>query len=101
MLEVFRHMLSVLGSLFGDDIFISYSRADAGPYAAALANNLSKRGFACFLDQWGASASPGLSRTVLNAIDRSSAIVLIGTAAAVQSPMVREELTRFAARKSR
>ena len=39
--------------LFGDDIFISYSRADGFSYAAALATRLAERKLACRFDQWG------------------------------------------------
>ncbi len=38
--------------LFGDDIFISYSRVDS-TYALSLANELTKKKLSCFLDQWG------------------------------------------------
>jgi WD40 repeat protein len=84
--------------LFGDDVFISYSRRDGAKYAAALANELSRPGigFSCFLDQWGASAATELSRPVLRALRRSSVLVLVGTAGAAHSPMVREEVQRFA-----
>ena len=87
--------------LFGDDIFISYSRKDGSKYAAALANELSKPGsdFSCFLDQWGASAATKLSKPVLRALKRSSVMVLIGTAGAIGSPLVHEEVQRFTQRK--
>jgi hypothetical protein len=38
--------------IFGDDVFISYCRADGHAYAARLASELAKRGFSCRLDQW-------------------------------------------------
>ena len=84
--------------LFGDDVFISYSRRDGAKYAAALANELSRPGigFSCFLDQWGASAATELSQPVLRALRRSSVLVLVGTAGAALSPMVQEEVQRFA-----
>lgn len=88
----------LLRFLFGEDVFISYSRRDGANYAAALANELSKRergGFSCFLDQWGASAANELSAPVVRALKRSSVLVLIGTPGAVESAMVREEVRRF------
>lgn len=87
--------------LFGDDIFISYSRRDGAKYAAALANELSKPGndFSCFLDQWGASAANELSKPVLRAIERSSVLVLIGTAGAAGSPLVQQEVKLFSRKK--
>ena len=83
--------------LFGDDIFISYSRRDGAHYSAALANELSKKGrdLSCFLDQWGASAANELSKPVLRALRRSSVLVLVGTPGAASSPMVREEVKQF------
>lgn len=87
--------------LFGDDIFISYSRKDGAKYAAALANELSKRGndYSCFLDQWGASADQKLSAPVLRALKHSYMLVLIGTAGAAQSPLVRQEVQLFSNRR--
>jgi len=87
--------------LFGDDIFISYSRRDGAKYAAALANELSKPGndYSCFLDQWGASAANELSKPVLRAIERSSVLVLIGTAGAAGSQLVQQEVTLFSRKK--
>lgn len=87
--------------LFADDIFISYSRRDGAKYAAALANELSKRGhdYSCFLDQWGASADNKLSTPVLRALKHSYMLVLIGTAGAAQSPFVRQEVQLFSKRR--
>jgi len=92
----------LLRFLFGDDVFISYSRRDGANYAAALANELSKRergGFSCFLDQWGASAANELSGPVVRALNRSSVLVLIGTPGAAESTMVREEVRRFSSKR--
>ncbi len=87
--------------LFADDIFISYSRKDGAKYAAALANELSKRGndYSCFLDQWGASADNELSTPVLRALKHSYMLVLIGTAGAAESPLVRREVQLFSNRR--
>lgn len=87
--------------LFADDIFISYSRKDGAKYAAALANELSKRGndYSCFLDQWGASADNELSTPVLRALKHSYMLVLIGTAGAAESPLVRQEVQLFSNRR--
>jgi len=87
--------------LFGDDVFISYSRRDGAAYAAALANALSRdAALTCFLDQWGASAARELSPPVLRALDRCHVLVLIGTPNVAASTMVREELARFSTRPS-
>lgn len=86
--------------LFGDDVFISYSRRDGAGYAAALASALSApgRGLSCFLDQWGASAASELSPPVVRALRRSSVLVIVGTAGAAASVMVQEEIRRFSTR---
>src|SRR5688500_14025051 len=39
--------------VFGDDVFISYSRRRGAEYALALANVLTRHKLSCFLDQWG------------------------------------------------
>src|SRR5262245_2686857 len=87
----------MLRFIFGDDIFISYSRRDGANYAAALASELSKPGrdFSCFLDQWGASAANELSKPVVQALQRSSVLVLIGTTGATQSKFVQQEVECF------
>src|SRR5678815_3931780 len=87
--------------LFGDDIFISYSRRDGAKYAAALANELSKPGndYSCFLDQWGASADNELSPPVLRALRHSYMLVLVGTTGAADSPLVRQEVQLFSNRR--
>jgi TIR domain len=87
--------------LFADDIFISYSRKDGAKYAAALANELSKPGndYSCFLDQWGASADDELSAPVLRALKHSYMLVLVGTAGAAESPLVRQEVQLFSNRR--
>src|SRR4029453_17338437 len=48
--------------LLGDDIFISYSRADGAGYAARLAGELTRDGLSCGFDQWGACPG-GAART--------------------------------------
>ncbi len=87
--------------LLADDIFISYSRRDGAKYAAALANELSKPGndYSCFLDQWGASADNELSPPVLRALRHSYMLVLVGTAGAADSPLVRQEVQLFSNRR--
>jgi hypothetical protein len=35
--------------LSADDIFISYARRDSSTYASGLADELTKRGFSCFI----------------------------------------------------
>jgi WD40 repeat protein len=80
--------------LRGNDVFISYARADSAAYALALASELTKRKLQCYLDQWG--TPPGqLSPEVLGQLERSSMLVVIGSEAAGISPNVAAEVERF------
>jgi WD40 repeat protein len=81
---------------FGEDFFITYGRADAGPYAAALANRLSKAGFTCFLDQWHPVVDSAVPPDVLRVLRHASVQVLVATPAAAVSTAVAEEVAVFA-----
>jgi WD40 repeat protein len=86
--------------LFGDDIFISYSRGDGINYAPGLANELAKQDFSCFLDQWGTPPGEDLPRPLKRALARSRVLVLIGSDRAAASIAVSKEITEFV-RKNR
>ncbi|HEX2077345.1 MAG TPA: toll/interleukin-1 receptor domain-containing protein [Longimicrobium sp.] len=77
---------------FGDDVFISYARADASDYALALADALAKAGFACFLDQWGTQPQRDLPRELKAALRHSGALVVIASPGAARSPWVGQEI---------
>jgi hypothetical protein len=81
--------------LFGDDIFISYSRADATVYAEALASRLMDKGFACYLDQYAVPAGRKLPAHVVKAARGSAILVLIATAHALRSDYVEQEIDLF------
>lgn len=81
---------------FGEDFFITYGRADAGPYAAALANHLGKAGFTCFLDQWHPVVNSTVPPDVLRVLRHASVQVLVATPAAAISTAVAEEVAVFA-----
>ncbi len=81
---------------FGEDFFITYGRADAGPYAAALANHLGKAGFTCFLDQWHPVVDSTVPPDVLRVLRHASVQVLVTTPAAAISTAVAEEVAVFA-----
>lgn len=81
--------------LFGNDVFISYSRADASAYALALASELTKEKLTCYLDQWNAPPGVEIPATVKTALKRSSMLVLVGTREAAASPAVGEEVREF------
>src|SRR5262245_25628033 len=80
---------------FGDDVFISYARADATTYALGLANALTAREISCFLDQWGTPPGDKLPQTLLTALRKSTMFVLVGTERAAASEPVRREVEEF------
>ena len=79
----------------GDDVFISYPRHDGTTYATGLATELAKRRIACRFDQWGTEPGRQVPRSLINAVARSAVLVVIGSAAAAQSPNVAEEIRVF------
>src|SRR6267142_308395 len=81
--------------VFGDDIFISYSRRDGSQYATRLANELGALGFTCRFERLATKAGREIPSSLLRAVRRSYLLVLIGTAEAQQSKAVHEEVTEF------
>jgi WD40 repeat protein len=80
---------------FGDDVFISYSRADAIRYVPSLAARLAAKGHICFFDQLAADPSKDLPERLKKKILRSTVFVLVGTKGAVASSFVRNEVELF------
>ena len=80
---------------FGEDVFISYSRADAAAYALGLANALTRQGISCFLDQWGTPPGRELPERLLTALRTSTMFVLVGTPGAARSAAVQQEVETF------
>ena len=96
MLKWLLRLIDKIFKLFlGDDIFISYSRADGAIYAAGLANELAKRGFACRLDQWGTESGSEMPKSLKKALRRSAALVLVGTREAAKSKHVADEVSEL------
>src|SRR5689334_17168412 len=85
----------LLRYMYGDDIFISYARADGITYAAALADELTSKGFSCFLDQWGTLPGQQLPGSLKRSIKRSTVFVLVGTEKAGYSNSVGLEVGEF------
>lgn len=81
--------------LLGDDIFISYSRADGATYAAGLANELTKLKFSCKLDQWGTESGAEMPESLKKSLKRSAVLVLVGTDGAAKSRHVGSEIDEF------
>jgi WD40 repeat protein len=82
-------------SLGGDDIFVSYSRADATTYADGLANELTRQGFSCFTDRLGTDAHQGLPPMLLDRLRSCSMLVVLCTDKAAGSPFVAQEVHEF------
>jgi WD40 repeat protein len=80
---------------FGDDVFISYSRADAIRYVPSLAARLSAKKHICFFDQLVADPNEDLPEKLKKKILRSTVFVLVGTKGAVASSFVRKEIELF------
>lgn len=82
-------------TFFGYDIFISYSRADAANYALNLANELTEKGYSCYLDQLITSPNEELPDELIKTLKYSSTFTLLGTKGAIASRFVGEELDEF------
>lgn len=71
--------------LFGEDIFISYSRSDGMKYAVALAEQLSVLGFTCRLDVYETEPSVELPSKLKRDLLRSYILVVVGSEGAAIS----------------
>lgn len=83
--------------LFGEDVFISYARADGMKYAIALAERLSAFGFTCRLDVYQTEPSARLPAKLRRDLRLCSTFVLVATQAAAMSLAVDQEIEEFAA----
>lgn len=79
----------------GDDVFISYARADASAYALALAARLTRARFSCYLDQFGTQPREALPEDLRRALLGSGTFVLVASPLAASSKAVAEELALF------
>jgi len=96
---VSKKMIAWVSRLFiGEDVFLSYARADGTSYVLELATLLSTAGFVVYVDQlepWPSSEIPARVRRPLL---RSSMLVVVGTTRAYTSPHVTEEIRSFLTR---
>lgn len=83
-----------LKDLFGDDIFISYSRRDGTVYASKLAASLTSRGYSCFLDRASAPGTDLISATS-KAVRSSRAMVVVASPMTADSEIVDAEIRSF------
>lgn len=79
---------------FGDDIFVSYARHDSD-YALSLADELTKKGLACFLDQWGTPPGEELPPELVERLKKATVLVIVGTRRAAASGSVMKEVQVF------
>jgi CRISPR-associated protein Cas8b1/Cst1 subtype I-B len=75
--------------------FISYSRKDASGYASQLATEIIKKGYSCYLDQWGSDAGEELPQKLKSNIKRSSVFVLLASNEALKSDAINQEIDIF------
>jgi WD40 repeat protein len=82
--------------LFGDDIFISYSRDGGVAYAEVLARRLSKEfGYSCRLDLRETLPGRRIPKKLLRGIQRCRMLVVIATERATKSPHVSKEIKLY------
>ena len=85
----------LLKSLYGDDVFISYSRRDGALYAAGIADKLTERNLSCFIDKLGVEPNHNLPTSIIKKIQSCKVFVLIGTEGASISNFVAQEVAEF------
>jgi WD40 repeat protein len=85
----------LLAFLFGDDVFVSYARADTTSYAAAFARKLTDKNLVCYLDQWTTTPAKRLPPKLKTAIRRSRIFVLLASEAALNSAPIEQEIDEF------
>jgi hypothetical protein len=80
-------------SIFGYDIFISYSRRGSLDYAYSIAQNFVKKGYECYIDQLSSiSLCKELPSTIKNAVTRATSFVLVGSESAKLSEPIENEI---------
>ena len=82
-------------SLAADDIFISYTRLDASTYAAGLADELTKKGFSCFIDKLGTDPDKDLPDMLRRKIRSCRMLVVVGTERAATRQTIADEVREF------
>ncbi|HZF10875.1 MAG TPA: TIR domain-containing protein [Thermoanaerobaculia bacterium] len=79
--------------IFGEDIFVSYSRSDGMDYALTVAAGL--KGLVCYLDQLDTQPGEQIPHRVLRRLESSTVLVLLATPAAASSTAVAQEVKTF------
>ena len=81
--------------IFGDDIFISYSRKDGALYSTGLADDLTQKKYSCFLDKLGTEPDSDLPPSLKRKIRSCTVCVVVGTEKAAVSEFVEKEIAEF------
>jgi WD40 repeat protein len=89
----------MIRSLLAEDIFISYARKDSSTYATGLADELTKRGYACFIDRLGTESNHSLPHSLRRKLRNCALLVVVvtkwsGTRESIQSEVVEFKKTR-------
>lgn len=79
----------------GNDIFISYSRADSLNYSLAITNILTTINYYCFLDQYHNKLGTSVPKEVIHELNNSSAMIVILSPKAIFSESMIQEVIEF------
>jgi WD40 repeat protein len=85
---------------YGPDVFISYARKDSIAYAFALADRLDKKQCTPFLDQRETYANAKTPQSVITKLKQAGLLVVVGSAGAVNSAGIMDELKEFPAERT-
>jgi WD40 repeat protein len=80
--------------MLGEDIFISYARED-WKYAHGLADALTAKKFACFIDTLGTETGTELPESLRKVIRASSMLVVVATKDSFARDTIKEEIIEF------
>ena len=86
---------AITDRVFGYDVFVSYSRKDGMTYAQQLEKDLLRNRLRCFLDSEEMPPGESLHLSLRGALRRSSAIVLVASPGALQSPYMPVEFDYY------
>src|SRR4051794_38142950 len=86
---------AVTDRIFGYDVFVSYSRKDGLIYAQRLEDDLLRSRLRCFLDSVEMPPGESLHLSLSGALRRSSALVIVASPGALESPYMPVEFDYY------
>jgi TIR domain-containing protein len=93
---LYRRLIQIWYLLFRNDVFISYTRSDAGRnYAHALATELQQRELDVLMDTFEARSSPETPEALLDQMRCCMQMVIVASPSAVTSTEVAKEVRLF------